>query len=167
MISTFSRIFYGLLVSVLYSPERNWLEGEAMCRRMHGWVHWRVRSQYGRRRVHRHGVRQRRRWQRAVRRRRHVLQQLGDPRRSRMSNAPPPSWLLRLALCTRHTPFPLRLHRTVHIHGCILHLHYVHVHVHTGHVLSARLARNAHRDRVRLAQAGRGHGQPHIDVGAG
>ena len=156
---------YTTIVSILYSPERNWLEGEAMCRRMHGWMHCRVRGQYRRRRVYWHWMRQRWRRQCAVRRRRHILQQLGHPRRPRTPQAPPPRWLLRLALRTRHTPLPLRLHRTVHIHGRILHLHYVHVH--TGHVLSARLARDAHRDRVRLAQAGRGHGQPHIDVVAG
>lgn len=149
--------------ALLSAPERDGLEGEARS--------WRMRRDDGRgRRVHghrhwqRHRVRRRR--QRAVRRRRHALQQVGGARRPRTPRPPPPRRLLGLALRARYTPLPLGLHGTVHITtGCILHLHYVHVH--TGHVLSARLARDAHRDRVRLAQrGGRRHGQPHLVAGS-
>lgn len=142
-------------------PERDWLKGKPMCRRVRWWHYsWRWRVHWNWVRQHCCG-----RWQRAVRRWRYVLQ-VWHARRSSASHSPPPRRLLCLTFCSGHTPFPFGLHRTVHIstRRYILHLHYVHVH--TGHILSARLARNAHRDRVRLTQrAGRRHGQPHLVAG--
>lgn len=139
----------------------------------HRWVH-RDRWVYRHRHWHGHGqrrVQHRRRRvvlqrQRAVGRRRARLCGVRRTRRPRSPHTPPPRWLFRLALRACYATLPLCLHSTVHIatrhhRWCILHLHYVHVHI--WHILSARLARDAHRDRVRLAQRGRRrHGQPHL-----